>query len=161
MWQLSVKLARKQEAARRARRSKVMGRVAESHEPFPVKIGVRSWNAKRVPVGRRLAKLAVPVKVCEIARCESDGGGGCCFGVSGKVSSGTVEVVVVAMVSDKGVCLEGVGLALRDIFGIWGCGSGKILARNGGGGGGGILQISYESIGVVVGRLLRKKVSFL
>lgn len=32
-----------------------MGRVAESHEPLLVNIGVRSWRAKRVPVGRRLA----------------------------------------------------------------------------------------------------------
>ena len=40
-----------------------MGRVAESHMPFWVKTGMRSWKAMRVPVGKRLAKLAVVVKV--------------------------------------------------------------------------------------------------
>lgn len=37
-----------------------MERIIESHAPFVVKIGVRIWNARRVPVGRRLAKWAVP-----------------------------------------------------------------------------------------------------
>jgi hypothetical protein len=44
-----------------------MGAVAESQAPLLVNIGVRIWNAKRVPVGRRLARFAVLVRVCEIA----------------------------------------------------------------------------------------------
>lgn len=56
-----MKEARKHETASRARRMMVMGRVAASHEPLLVKTGVSSWKAKRVPVGRRLAKLAVLV----------------------------------------------------------------------------------------------------
>lgn len=63
-----MKQARKQERARSKRRTSVMGRVAESHDPLLVKIGMRSWKARSVPVGRRLAKFAVLVKVCEIAR---------------------------------------------------------------------------------------------
>jgi hypothetical protein len=63
-----VKEARKQERARRTRRIRVIGRVAESQAPLLVKNGVRSWKAKRVPVGRRLARLAVLVRVWEIAR---------------------------------------------------------------------------------------------
>ena len=62
-----MKEARKQERARKKRRMIVMGRVAESHDPLLVKVGTRSWKARRVPVGRRLAKFAVLVKVCEIA----------------------------------------------------------------------------------------------
>lgn len=49
--------------ARVARRKIVMGRVTMSHEPLLVNTGVSSWKARRVPVGRRLAKLAVLVKV--------------------------------------------------------------------------------------------------
>lgn len=45
-----------------------MERVAASHEPLLVKVGTKSWKARRVPVGRRLAKFAVLAKVCEIAR---------------------------------------------------------------------------------------------
>lgn len=63
-----MKEARKQERARRARRIRVIGRVAESQAPLLVKNGVRSWKAKSVPVGRRLARLAVLVRVWEIAR---------------------------------------------------------------------------------------------
>jgi hypothetical protein len=59
---LSVKQARKQEVAKRRRRRRVRGRVAESHEPLLVKIGVRSWKARREPVGRRFANWAVLVK---------------------------------------------------------------------------------------------------
>lgn len=62
------------------------GRVAESHEPLLVKTGVRSWKAKRVPVGRRLARLAVPVRVCDIARCEKEDGRWRLLGVSGSWS---------------------------------------------------------------------------
>lgn len=62
-----MKEPRKQETARRARRTEVMGAVAESQAPLLVNIGVRIWNAKRVPVGRRLARFAVLVRVCEIA----------------------------------------------------------------------------------------------
>lgn len=51
-----------------------MGPVAASHVPLLVKIGVRSWKARRVPVGRRLARFAVPVRVWDIARCEKEGG---------------------------------------------------------------------------------------
>jgi len=79
-----------------------MGRVAESHAPFWVKIGMRSWNAKRVPVGRCLARFAVAVKVWETALCEKDF---ChCSGAFG--------------VSEIDGCFVGVGLGLRlDIFG--------------------------------------------
>lgn len=55
---LSVNDARKQERHRTKSRTNVMGRVAMSHEPLLVKMGVRSWNASRVPVGRRLARWA-------------------------------------------------------------------------------------------------------
>ena len=58
-----MKEARKQERERRARRIKVIGRVAESQAPLLVNNGVRSWKARRVPVGRRLARLAVLVRV--------------------------------------------------------------------------------------------------
>lgn len=39
-----------------------MARVAISHCPLLVKIGVSTWKAKRVPVGSKLAKLAVLAK---------------------------------------------------------------------------------------------------
>ncbi|KAE9460304.1 hypothetical protein C3L33_07794, partial [Rhododendron williamsianum] len=52
-----------------------MGRVAESHAPPLVKVGVRSWRARRVPVGRRLARLAVPVSVWVSVRWDRDAGG--------------------------------------------------------------------------------------
>lgn len=65
-----------------------MGRVAESQAPFWVKTGMRSWNARRVPEGRSLARLAVPSKVWEMARCEKDfwRSRGALIGVSGSVS---------------------------------------------------------------------------
>lgn len=53
----------------------VSSRVVESHEPLDVKIGVRRWKAKRVPVGRRFAKCAVLDKVWVTARCEREGEG--------------------------------------------------------------------------------------
>nr|GFB63666.1 protein DMP3-like [Tanacetum cinerariifolium] len=55
----------------------VNGRVAVSHEPLFVKIGVRSWKAKRVPVGRSLARFAVLVSVWDSADgfCGRDVGG--------------------------------------------------------------------------------------
>lgn len=71
-----MKLARKQETERTERRMAVRGRVAASHEPWLVKIGVRSWRTKRVFVGRRLASWAVLVRVWESARCEMEGSGG-------------------------------------------------------------------------------------
>lgn len=83
---LSVKLATKQETESRTRRMMVSGRVAESHEPLLVKTGIRSWKAKRVPVGRRLAKLAVPVRVWDMARCEKEDGRWRLLGVSGSWS---------------------------------------------------------------------------
>lgn len=55
---LSVKEARKHERDSKSKRTRVMGRVALSHEPLLVKIGVRSWKAKSVPVGRSLARWA-------------------------------------------------------------------------------------------------------
>jgi hypothetical protein len=45
-------------------------RVTESQAPLFVNTGVRIWNAKRVPVGSRFAKLAVPVSAPDIARLE-------------------------------------------------------------------------------------------
>lgn len=93
---------------------KVKGRVAASHVPLLVKTGVRSWKAKRVPVGRRLARWAVLVKVWEIARWGRDGVGGSSGGgdaeISGAWASETEEVVVVVVGED------GVGLTLRAIF---------------------------------------------
>lgn len=65
----------KHERAKRRSRMRVMGRVAESQEPLLVKIGVRSWKARRVPVGRRLARFAVLVRVWEMARWERVGCG--------------------------------------------------------------------------------------
>ena len=52
---------------RSVRSTKVKTRVAYSHEPFVVKTGMSSWKAKRVPVGRRLAKFAADVRVCDMA----------------------------------------------------------------------------------------------
>ena len=114
---MSVKQARKQERARMTKRTSVMGRVAESHVPFCVNTGMRSWKAMRVPVGKRLAKVAVVDKVWEIALCERD-----CwrwswgFGVSS--GSGSVLVVVLGVLGVDGGFVVGVGLGLRlDI--IW------------------------------------------
>jgi hypothetical protein len=45
-------------------------RVTESQAPLFVNTGVRIWNAKRVPVGSRFAKLAVPVSAPDTARLE-------------------------------------------------------------------------------------------
>lgn len=113
---MSVKQARKQERARMTKRTSVMGRVAESHVPFCVNTGMRSWKAMRVPVGKRLAKVAVVDKVWEIALCERD-----CwrwswgFGVSS--GSGSVLVVVLGVLGVDGGFVVGVGLGLRlDIF---------------------------------------------
>lgn len=50
----------------------VKGRVTASQVPLLVKTGVSSWIARRVPVGRRLAKLAVLVKVWDNARCDNE-----------------------------------------------------------------------------------------
>ena len=66
-----MKEARKQDAARMRRRRSV-GRVAASQDPLLVKMGVRSWNARRVPVGRGFARFAVLVRVCESARRDRD-----------------------------------------------------------------------------------------
>lgn len=115
-----MKDARKQETARRARRRKVNGCVAESQAPFFVKIGVRSWKAKRVPVGRRLARLAVLVRVCEIARWEKVGGlddGD--FGVSGSLLTSLLELELGVDTSGMDGCLEeDVVLGLRDMLGF-------------------------------------------
>lgn len=62
------------------------GRVAESHEPLLVNIGVKSWKAKSVPVGRSLARFAVLVN----ARCDSD-----CGGVGGGDRDVGLSVVIV------------------------------------------------------------------
>ncbi|KAF9684960.1 hypothetical protein SADUNF_Sadunf03G0004600 [Salix dunnii] len=59
-----------------------MGAVAESQAPLLVNTGVRIWKAKRVPVGRRLARFAVLVRACEIALREKVGGLDGDFGVS-------------------------------------------------------------------------------
>lgn len=109
-----------QEAARRKRRRSVKGRVAASQEPLLVKIGVRSWNARRVPVGRRFARFAVLVRVCESALRDRD-----LDLDSGRFTvSGVVVVVMVEVVEDDaagevgGCCCSkvAVGLCLRDIF---------------------------------------------
>lgn len=105
-----MKEARKQERARRPRRTVVKGPVAESHAPLLEKIGVRTCRARRVPVGRRLARLAVPVR----ARWVRDGGGGgvACWDLGD--SGGLVAVGVGGLGMD--VCFVVVGLDLRDIF---------------------------------------------
>ena len=107
---MSVKQARKQERARMTKRTSVMGRVAESHVPFCVNTGMRSWKAMRVPVGKRLAKVAVVVKVWEIALCERD-----CWRWSWGfgVSSGSVSVVVLGVLGVDGGFVVGVVLGLR------------------------------------------------
>lgn len=64
-----------QDKPRPTRSKPVMARVAMSHWPLLVKIGVRSWKARSVPVGRRLAKWAVLAR----ARWAIDG----CAGVVG------------------------------------------------------------------------------
>lgn len=65
-------------------------RVVESQEPLLVKIGVRTWKTKRVPVGRSFARFAVLVSVCE----STDGGCGRDGWGSTVVLSSTVAVVV-------------------------------------------------------------------
>lgn len=98
----------------------VKGRVAASQDPLLVKMGVRSWNARRVPVGRRFARFAVLVRVCESARrdrdVDRDGG----FEVARVVVVGVVEVGEVEASADEvgGCCCSEVvlGLCLRDIF---------------------------------------------
>ncbi|KAK4750000.1 hypothetical protein SAY87_027449 [Trapa incisa] len=70
---LSVKHARKQEVASTASRMTVAGLVTASHMPLLVNKGVRSWKAKRVPVGSRFARFAVPVNACDRAVCDIDG----------------------------------------------------------------------------------------
>lgn len=86
-------------------------RVVESHEPLFVKIGVRTWNTKRVPVGRSLARFAVLASVWESA----DGGCGrdvgCCIVV---LSSMTVVAACVAVLSSTAVVAG--GRALKDIL---------------------------------------------
>lgn len=90
------------------RRAMVMGRVAESQAPPLVKVGVSRLRARRVPVGRRLARLAVPVSVWVSARWGRDGGGGW-WVVSPVEDSGGLAGIV-------DVCFVMVGLDLRDIF---------------------------------------------
>ncbi|KAJ7968000.1 hypothetical protein O6P43_012171 [Quillaja saponaria] len=79
-----------------------MGLVAESHPPLLVKIGVTIWKVKRVPVGKRLAKLAVFVSVCEIAlwgKEEAYACGG--FRVSGSELTVVMAVEVVVLVAGE------------------------------------------------------------
>lgn len=115
---MSVKHARKQERARRRRRMKVMGRVAESHAPFWVKMGMRSWNAKRVPEGKRLARLDVLSNVWEIARCEKDRWRRR-LGAIGTVPSEVVGTAGLSAMDDEGCFFLGIvvlGLRLDMIF---------------------------------------------
>lgn len=78
-----------------------MAVVVESQEPLLVKIGIRSWNAIRVPVGRRLAKWAE----LSSTRREIEGGGvGCCSGGGGESESGGGFVVADCL------CLRDIGL---------------------------------------------------
>lgn len=96
---LSVKDARKPEAARASRKSCVKHRVMESQLPLLEKTGMRSWKAKSVPVGRRLAKLAVLVKVWEMVFWvkEADVGGA----VGAELACpGSAEFVVVVALRD-------------------------------------------------------------
>ena len=92
--------------------------MAESHTPLLVNVGVRNWKARMVPVGRRLARLAVLDRVCEMARWVRVGGCAGVFGVSGSVTAVLVEAAAV----DEGVskvsgCWEVVGgLCLIDIL---------------------------------------------
>ncbi|PON48772.1 hypothetical protein PanWU01x14_234750 [Parasponia andersonii] len=101
----------KQERERRTKRRKVNTRVTGSQDPLLVKTGVRSWKARRVPVGSRLAKLAVVVRVCEMARwerlCRRCGGPAGVF----DVSAGSGSVV--------DGCLVGAGLGLRDMMFVY------------------------------------------
>jgi len=49
------------------RSTSVRMRVTESQAPLFVKTGVRIWNARSVPVGSKLAKLAAPVNAPDTA----------------------------------------------------------------------------------------------
>lgn len=62
-----MKDAKKQEIARKVRREIVRIRVTVSHVPLLVKIGVRSWKVRSVPVGRRFAKWAVLARANDAA----------------------------------------------------------------------------------------------
>ncbi|GAB2229699.1 hypothetical protein Droror1_Dr00013951 [Drosera rotundifolia] len=104
----------------------VRRRVTLSQTPLLVKIGVRSWNANRVPVGSRLARWAVLASICESPCWENEGarvsvggaGGSDCwlsswvfvaaFDVAGEPGGGCCEVV-------EGRCLR-----LVDMFGGFG-----------------------------------------
>lgn len=108
---LSVKQAMKQEKARIVRRMNVIGPVAESHEPLLVKIGVRIWKAKRVPVGRRFAKLAVVAKVCDMALCAVD----CCGGSKVSVECSSSSELEESDVFSFGVA-TGLDLRVEDMF---------------------------------------------
>lgn len=93
----------------------VMGRVAASHEPLLVNIGVRSWKARRVPVGRRLARLAtVLVRFRTIVGCRCRAAA---FGVSAAATTTlplAVGIGVASVVlSFMDGCLVVVDLALR------------------------------------------------
>lgn len=127
---LSVKQARKQEVASTTSRIIVMGLVAASQVPLLVNMGVSSWKAKRVPVGSRLARLAVPVNVCESALCDIDGGLWRTFpfppplpllGVSGSASWGLSPMLEeeVSLAAGSGAAADDAAPAVlirRDIF---------------------------------------------
>ncbi|KAK3431359.1 hypothetical protein EUGRSUZ_E03237 [Eucalyptus grandis] len=66
---LSVKERRKLDRPQRSTRPAVMARLAGSQWPWFENIGDRSWNARTVPVGKRLAKWAVLSNVCLMAFC--------------------------------------------------------------------------------------------
>lgn len=76
-------------------------RVVGSHAPLLVKMGVRIWKAKSVPVGSRFAKLAVLVRV-------RDSGEG--------LAADEAVPVAPACASELDGCLVVVGRCLTDIL---------------------------------------------
>ena len=95
-----------------------------SQVPLLVKTGVSIWKARRVPVGSRLAKVAVLVRVWDSARRDRDGACGCGCGdpadadADAAVASAWDEVVA-ASDPDADADVDGclvvvVGLCLTD-----------------------------------------------
>lgn len=82
---LSVKRRMKHDTPQRAKRPRVMTRLAcVGQRPWWVKIGERIWNVRTEPVGRSLAKCAVPLNVFLIVFCA---GVFCAFGAFSKRGS--------------------------------------------------------------------------
>ena len=100
------------------RSSKVRRLVTLSQVPLLVKTGVSIWKARRVPVGSRLAKVAVLVRVWESARRDRDGACGCGdtadADADAAVASAWDEVVAASDADVDGCLVVVVGLCLTD-----------------------------------------------